>query len=211
MKGRWITYSEAELAWLEQRREMTRRALHTHFCRAFGRTDVTLDNIKALCKRNGWLTGRSGHFQKGAPPANKGKKMPFHPNCARTQFKKGQEPHNTKHLGHERLRTDGYVEISVAETNPHTGYPRRYVQKHRWLWEKLHGPVPEGHCLKSLDGNKANTDPANWECIPRGLLPRLSGRHTRAYDPAPAALKPLIMATAKLEHKARQARKRVAG
>ena len=163
MKGRWITYSEAELAWLEQRREMTRRALHTHFCRAFGRTDVTLDNIKALCKRNGWLT------------------------------------------------TDGYVEISVAETNPHTGYPRRYVQKHRWLWEKLHGPVPEGHCLKSLDGNKANTDPANWECIPRGLLPRLSGRHTRAYDPAPAALKPLIMATAKLEHKARQARKRVAG
>jgi len=211
MKGQAIRYSAAELAFVRKHCAMPRPALHAAFCKAFDREDVSRSNINALCKRNGWLTGRTGHFQKGQPSHNKGKKMPFHPNSARTRFKKGQEPHNTKQLGHERLTRDGYVEISVAETNPHTGYPRRYVQKHRWLWEKLHGPVPEGHCLKSLDGNKANTDPANWECIPRALLPRLSGRHTRAYDPAPAALKPLIMATAKLEHKARQARKRVAG
>lgn len=113
-------------------------------------------------------------------PANKGKKCPEgvggrHPNARRSQFKKGQEPHNTKHLGHERLSKDGYVEISVAETNPHTGYGRRYVHKHVHLWEALNGPVPEGHCLKSLDGDRTNTAPANWIAIPRGALPRLNG------------------------------------
>jgi hypothetical protein len=52
-----------------------------------------------------------------------------------------------------------------------------------------------------------NTDPANWELIPRALLPRLNGRHTLAYDPAPAELKPALLATAKLEHAARTLRR----
>jgi hypothetical protein len=29
--------------------------------------------------------------------------------------------------------------------------------------------------LKCLDGNKQNTDPSNWEAVPRALLPRLAG------------------------------------
>lgn len=36
--------------------------------------------------------------------------------------------------------------------------------------------------------------------VPRGLLPRLSGKSGRAFDQAPAELKPAIMAIAKLEH-----------
>ena len=137
-------------------------------------------------------------------PANKGRKMPFHPNSARTRFRKGQLPHNTKWLGHERVNRDGYVEISVAEKNPHTGYERRYVHKHRHLWEQANGPVPEGMALKCLDGDKLNTDPSNWEAVPRGLLPRLNGRGGIAYDEAEPELKPTIMAMAKLKHRARQ-------
>ena len=128
--------------------------------------------------------------------------MPFNANSARTQFKKGQRPHNTKYLGHEHITTDGCVEISVAEKNPHTGYERRHVQKHRWLWEKASGPVPEGMVLKCLDGDKTNTAPANWEAIPRAMQPRLNGRWSLSYDAADDEVKPVIMAVAKLEQKA---------
>jgi len=209
MKGRAIPYSAAELAWIEENCAFTRRDLHRFFVMFFGRTDVAVKDLKALCSRKGWKTGRDGRFPKGSIPPNKGRKgMPMHPNCAATQFRKGQLPHNTKWLGHERVSKDGYVEISIAETNPYTGYDRRYVLKHRHLWEQAHGPLPAGMCLKCLDGNKQNTDPANWEAVPRALLPRLAGRWTEPFDSAPAELKPTLLAIAKVEHAARTASRR---
>lgn len=207
MKGRAIKYSAAELKWIEAHKTGVRQKIHAAFCKRFGRQDVSLNNLKSLCKRNGWLTGRTGCYEPGRTPENKGKKMPFNANSAKTQFKKGQLPSNTKHLGHERVNKDGYVEISIKEVNPHTGYERRYVHKHRHLWEKENGPIPDGKCLKCLDGNKANTDPSNWEAIPRGILPRLNSRFGRGYDDAAPELKPTIMAIAKLEHKAREVKK----
>lgn len=208
MKGRAIPYSADELAWIEAHKKLVRREAHAKFCRKFGRDDVPFEAYNALCKRKGWLTGRTGRFDPGHLPANKGKKMPYNENSARNHFKPGHLPHNTRYAGHERLSPEGYVEVSVEETNPHTGFERRYVQKHRWLWEKINGPVPEGHALKCLDGNKQNTDPSNWEPIPRAMLPRLNGRFGRDYDHAPDELKPTIMAVAKLEHAAREARRK---
>lgn len=201
MRGDWIPYSQAELEFIEARRTLPRREAHKAFVEAFGRTDVSPQNFKALCTRKGWSTGRNGQFPKGNVPANKGKAMPFHPNSARTRFKKGQLPHNTKYAGHERVSKDGYVEISIEETNPHTGFERRYVLKHRWLWEQENGPVPDGMALKCLDGNRRNTDPSNWKLIPRGMLPRLNGIHGRRYDEAPAEIKPSILAVTELEHR----------
>lgn len=182
MKGRNIPYSTAERAWIKANAHRPRREAHGDFTARFGRDDVSLDNFKSLCTREGWLNGATGRFSPG------------------------QRPHNTRHLGHERLTHAGYVEISVPERNPYTGYPRRYVHKHRWLWEQAHGPIPENHVLKCLDGDKSNTDPTNWEAIPRSLLPRLNGRFGRNYDSAPAELKPTILAIAKLEHAARTAK-----
>lgn len=212
MKGRWIQYSDAELAWLEANRTMVISDYHRAFVERFGRDDVSAVNLHSLRKRRGWRTGRTGQFPKGIVPANKGKKcLPGkggrHPNARATQFRKGNLPHNTKYAGHERLSGDGYIEISVDETNPHTGYERRYVLKHRWLWEKENGPVPDGMVLKCRDGNRQNTAPSNWELIPRALLPRLSGRFGRDYETAPAVLKPTIMAIAKLEQTAHDRKK----
>jgi hypothetical protein len=198
-----ISYSGAEMQWLEANRMMVISDYHRAFCEAFDRDDVSAFHLHGLRKRKGWKTGRTGHFPKGIVPANKGKKMPFNPNCARTQFKTGRLPHNTKYAGHEHLATHGYVEISVEQTNPHTGFERRYVLKHRWLWEQTNGPIPDGMVLK-CKGDHLNTDPSNWECVPRGLLPRLNGRFGRGYDDAPADMKPTIMAVAKLEHRIRE-------
>lgn len=208
MKGRQITYLPEELAWIEARKEMPRREAHALFCAYWRRDDVSLSNYNALCKRNGWMTGRTGRYQPGQEPKNKGKKMPFNPNSAATRFKKGNLPHNHRGAGHERIDTkDGYVVMIVAETNPWTGAATRPVHKHRYLWEQRHGPIPEGHVLKCLDGDKTNCDPDNWELIPQGMLPRLNGRWTGIkYDEAPAELKPAVMATARLDQKLREVR-----
>jgi hypothetical protein len=215
VKGRSIPYSAAEMAWLEANRLMVISAYAAAFNAKFGRA-VDPKNLHALRKRKGWLTGRTGFFEKGQAPHNKGKPCEEgrggkHPNARRTQFRKGNEPHNTRYLGHERVSKDGYVEISVAETNPHTGYSRRYVLKHRWLWEQANGPIPASHALKCLDGDKQNTDPSNWEAVPRALLPRLAGKVGRykrclAYDDAATEVRPALLAIAKLSDAARRAR-----
>lgn len=199
MKGHAIAWTALERRFVEARCTWPRRQLHAAFVVAFGRKNVSLGALNALCKRHGWMTGRTGTYAPGHPPANKGKPMPYHPNRAATQFKKGQLPHNTKFAGHERVSTDGYVVISVEQTNPHTGFERRYVLKHRWLWELTNGPVPKGMALKAING-KLNTDPSNWELVPRALLPRLNGKYGRGYDVAPTEIKPTILAIAKLEH-----------
>lgn len=214
--GRRRRYSPAEIAWLSDNRTMGLADYHRAFCEAFCRADVSAAQLHALRKREGWKTGRTGQFANGSVPPNKGKVCPpgiggRHPNAQRTQFKGGSLPHNTKHLGHEHVTTDGYVEISVAETNPHTGFERRYVLKHLYLWELANGPVPEGQCLKCKNSDRTNTDPSNWELIPRAILPRLNGGRTKkhlAYDDAAPELKPTVLAVAKLVHQARVARKR---
>lgn len=204
MRRRDIPYTAQELAWIEERQTTPRRDLHSEFCAVFVRSDVSLENFKALCTRKGFKTGRTGKYEPGAVPMNKGKKMPYHPNSAKTQFKKGQVPPSAKGPGHETIcPKDGYVFIIVAERNPYTGADTRRVLKHKWLWEKENGPVPEGHCLKSVDGNRANSDPQNWIAIPRALLPRLAGRWTNLnYDKAEPELRPYILAAARLKHAA---------
>ncbi|QKC86300.1 HNH endonuclease [Mesorhizobium sp. NZP2077] len=205
-KGRRLKYSDAEIGWLRDRCTMEINAWCAAFRAEFGRDDVTPAKLHSMRKREGWKTGRTGQFEQGSVPWSKGKKLPFNPNCAETQFKKGQRPHTYRGAGHERIDCHGYVWIVIDQPNPWTGAATCSVHKHRWLWEQANGPVPEGMVLKCL-GDKTNTDPANWELVPIGLLPRLNGRSGRDYDHAPGELKPTIMAIAKLEHRARTALK----
>lgn len=211
MKGRAIDYLPEELAWIEARKDWPRAILHSGFCFRFGRRDVSKGALNALCKRNGWKTGRSGCFQPGLVPHNKGKPMPpeTRAKVAPTMFKPGsrhgEADRRYKPIGTVRV-TNGYLKQKV-----HDGMPpqSRWRLVHVIRWEAEHGPVPPGMALKCLDGNRQNTDPENWEAIPRGMLPRLAGgRWNRLpYDSAPDELKPTIMAIAKLDHAARAAAK----
>lgn len=209
MKRRIIAYTAAELEWIESHCTLPRREAHAAFCETFGRDDVSYDNFKALCTRRGWSTGRDGRIQPGQLPWNTGKAMPYNANAARTQFKKGQTPRNAKYVGHERIdKKDGYVWMNVQETNPHTGYARRYVLKHKYLWEQKHGHVPRGMCLKCLDGDRTNTDPSNWDLVPRGVSALLNGRWAHGLGDVPASLKPLVLTLAKLKYQRKQATKK---
>lgn len=203
MVGRHTKFSSEEIAWLRDNRTLKIGDYHTAFCRQFDRTDITQSALHSMRKRMNWKTGRDGRFNKGSVPWSKGRKLPYNANRAQTQFKRGQRPHNTKGPGHESIGDDGYMWVVTDRKNPWTGASTWRVHKHRYQWELINGPVPDGMVLKSLDGNKLNTDPSNWELVPRGLLPRLNGIHGRGYDDAPAELKPTIMAVAKLEHQLR--------
>jgi len=205
-KGRLRVYTKAELTWIKRRRTMPRRELYAAFIAVFPHHTVSLKGFKQLCKTKGFMTGRDGRLVKGNIPANKGKKMPFNANSARTQFKKGSRTGRAsdlyKPIGSTRLSKDGYLERKV-----HDGLPMqsRWRAVHLLNWESEYGALPAGHCLKCLDGNKGNTAPSNWELIPRALLPRLNSRWgKRRYDHAPDELKPTIMAVAKLEHRLRE-------
>lgn len=208
MKGRTIPYSAEELAWIESHARENRRETHARFCDTFSRSDVSLSNFNALCKRKGWLTGRTGRFERGQASWNKGRSMPANPNSARTQFKKGAAPANRVPLWTERVGKDGYIEMKVPRPNPYvSGCKTRFMHKHRYLWEEANGPLPDGHALKCVDGDRTNCEPSNWIAIPRALLPRLNGRFGRDYDNAPEEIKPTILAVAKLEHAAREVKK----
>ncbi|WP_292130925.1 HNH endonuclease signature motif containing protein [Mesorhizobium sp.] len=204
--GRQTKYSPAEMAWLRDNSTMEVKAWCAAFREHFHRDDTTPAKLHSLRKRMGWKTGRTGHFEKGAAPWSKGKKLPYNANSAATRFKKGQMPHNYRGPGHESTDEDGYVWIVLDQRNPWTGAATWRVHKHRHLWEQANGPVPDGHVLKCLDGDRSNSDPSNWEAVPIGLLPRLNGKSGRNYDEAPSNLKPTIMAIAKLEHRARERR-----
>lgn len=216
MRGQRISYSAAEMAWLEANRMMVISDYHQAFVAKFRRPEISALNLHGLRKRMGWRTGRTGQFAKGQVSHNKGVKCApgtggRHPNAQRTQFRAGALPHNTKGAGHERIDSkDGYVILIVEETNPWTGAATRPVHKHRWLWEQKHGPIPDGMALKCLDGDKTNTDPSNWELVSRGVLARLNGGRMRKripYDQAAPELKPTIMALAKIEHRASELRR----
>lgn len=211
MKGHRISFSGAEMVWLEANRLMPIRDYHRAFCDAFGREDVVANNLHALRKRRGWRTGRSGRFEKGSEPVNKGQRCApgtggLHPNARKTQFPKGgrtgKAALNYKPIGTEHISEDGYRERKV-----HDGLPMqsRWQLVHRAEWAAVNGPIPADMALKCL-GDRLNTDPTNWTLVPRALLPRLNGRFGRGYDAAPVELKPTILAVARLEHRARTKR-----
>jgi hypothetical protein len=56
MKGRHIAYRADELAFIQARQAESRQAIHAAFVIAFGRTDVAVTHIKALCTRMGWTS-----------------------------------------------------------------------------------------------------------------------------------------------------------
>ena len=94
-------------------------------------------------------------FKKGRTPANKGKKMPYNANCARTQFKKHNLPHNTVPVGTEVRDRDGYLKRKVSDRRDIPSR-RNWVYVHRLLWEQHNGPIPNGHIVTFRDGDRTN-------------------------------------------------------
>lgn len=61
----------------------------------------------------------------------------------RGSFKKGNRPGNTARVGDETLTDDGYIRVKVAE-------PNRWELKHRLVWEKYRGEIPENGVIRFI-------------------------------------------------------------
>lgn len=111
---------------------------------------ITLSQIKGFIGNRKLNTGRTGRFEKGNIPANKGTKGITTSN--RTSFKKGNKPANWVPLGTEVTKADGYVYVKVKDGN----LQKNWKQKHKIIWEEANAPIPKGHYVMFADGNKNN-------------------------------------------------------
>lgn len=64
-----------------------------------------------------------------------------------TRFSKDKQPHNYKQIGSEFINSNGYVMIKIAD-------PNRWKLKHRYLYEKYKGRIPNGYSVIFANGNK---------------------------------------------------------
>lgn len=126
---------------------------------------MTVSRMKGYTGNHKLVNGRTGRFNKGNVPHNKGKPMKVVGRMAETQFKQGQVPHNTKPIGFERVSKDGYIEVKVRE-KPENGR-KNFEFKHRLIWEQAHGEIPEGHIVIFLDRNNRNFNLNNLALISR--------------------------------------------
>ena len=110
-----------------------------------------------------------GQFKKGLIPHNKGKKLSEETKAklAKTMFKSGNRPHNTLEVGAETQDKDGYVWVKIAE-------PSAWKLKHHIAYGE---PVPTGHKLIFIDGNKYNFERENLKLISDADLMRLNTMH----------------------------------
>lgn len=101
--------------------------------------------------------GRTFLFKPGRESYNKGMKQEEYmtPEAIEitkiTRFKEGQMPWNHKHIGHERINSDGYVFVKIAE-------PNVFELKQRLTWEIHKGKIPKGYNVQFRDGNPTNCD-----------------------------------------------------
>lgn len=123
-------------------------------------TEYTVQQINNFYKNHGVKSGLTGKFEKGHIPSNKGKTgMVLHPNSVATQFKAGHTPTNKMPIGTVCKKTDGYLWKKLGEGS------RDWRQLHILNWEAVHGPIPKGHKLIFLDGNRENVQVENLRLV----------------------------------------------
>lgn len=176
-------YTEEEKQYLKEFVPgRSRKEITDTFNRRFG-TNLNINAMSSAYKRFGFSTGRTGYFDKGQEPFNKGKKMPkeIYKKCAGTMFKKGNTPINHKPIGTESVRTRKnrsnctYVWVKVAE-------PHVWRMKHVLVWERHKGPIPKGMLVIFLDGDHLNCDIDNLALIDRATHARLNQNKLRFPD-----------------------------
>lgn len=136
-------YTEEQIEYL---REMTPgrsyKEIHRLFNQTF-KTNRSFDSVKSTISEKGMKNGID------------------------ERYKSGNIPYNHYPVGTEKLTSDGYLRVKVAE-------PNHWVFKHRMLWEKENGPIPSGCCLLFADGNKQNVQLDNIILVSRGELGQMN-------------------------------------
>ena len=133
------------------------------FIEKFG-WEITIGQVNSYIGNHNLNTGRTGYFEKGHIPSNKGKKMSadVYEKAKGTMFKKGHIPHNYRPVGSERVNKDGYIEVKTKD-------PRTWKLKHRLVWEATNGKIPRDSIIVFRDGDKQNVNINNLLMIKKSV------------------------------------------
>lgn len=119
-------------------------------------------------RRNRWV--------KGHVSFNKGKRIEEFMSAEGMEmskkhwFKPGNTPHNHRAVGTERTHADGYVYLKTEDG---------CVPKHRYIWERIHGKIPEGYTVAFRDGDRQHCEIENLELVSKaGIMIRTISRET---------------------------------
>ena len=129
--------------------------------------------VKAYARNHKILTGFRG--SEGMPSWNKGMEYQPRGRSVETQFRPGHIPNNWKPIGSERIDTDGFTMVKVAE-------PNKWKSKQRHIWELINGPIDRSEIVIFLDGNKQNFDIDNLRCISRRIHGVINHKHLAYHD-----------------------------
>ena len=148
----------------------TEPEIRDEFFKQFGikLRESQIGNFKCRYKIKSGTHG--GRFQKGQQAHNKGKKMPpeIYERCKGTMFKNGQPPVNYRPVGSERIDSEGYVMVKVAD-------PKSWRLKQRVVYEQYHGvKLEKSDVIIFLDGNRQNFAEDNLVKLTRAELARLN-------------------------------------
>ncbi|MDR0472332.1 MAG: HNH endonuclease [Treponema sp.] len=181
-KGHDKIYTDVHINWLRKNvpgtpLEIVSEKFNKRFC-----LSSNVDTVKNLSHKYGIKSRLKRHqFPKGNVPFNKGRKGYCAHGCEVSWFTKGHRPANWRPVGSERTSADGYVEIKV--TNKPLLGQKRWRLKHVVVFEKENGPVPKGHCVIFLDGNKNNITLDNLCMITRQVHAVMCHMHLFTDDP----------------------------
>lgn len=107
-----------------------------------------------------------GQFVKGIVPWNTGLTNVNNSKPNQTSFKRGKEHPRYRPIGSERIGKDGVIEIKVSN--------KKWLTKHRHLWELKNGPVPKNHVVIFANGNKRDFSEDNLLLVSRAQLMSLN-------------------------------------
>ena len=151
-------------------------------------TQFTIGQIKNYKARNKLSSGIKTTFKKGQVPFNKEMKQSEYMSAEAvertksTRFQKGQEPINWKPIGYERITRDGYTEVKVLDVKG-VHSTKNFKLKHRVLWEKHHGEIPEEHIVIFKNGDPQDIRIENLMMIPRKVALKLNQFELRSEYP----------------------------
>ena len=173
-------YTDEQQAFLRENCDkIPRKELTDRFNEKFG-TKKTANGIKSYCNRRGWNSGSNGRFQNGHCSWQTGLsgdsfKSHYTDETYNRAISGMLESCKKWKLGDEVMR-HGYPMI-VTSVDYSLPFCQRLTFKRRYVWEQVHGAIPEGHRIIHLDGNPMNCDLDNLYCIPDKFVPILNKNH----------------------------------
>lgn len=163
-----------------------RRTLTAVYARAqqlgVAKTPAYLLSAAGCRLRRGDQVGAAFRFQKGHVPANKGLRRPgwSRGRMQETQFKRGQRNGRAAQhhiaIGGTRL-IEGYLYRKISDV-PNVPYTVNWKPEHRLIWERARGPVPAGHALAFVNGDRQDVRLENLASVSRREMMARNSVHT---------------------------------